>query len=1157
MNTDSTTHHQPIYLFSTLSFKTTFVVLLFFIISNYVLQAQNCPNVDFSSGSFANWQGRTGACCPINLPTAGIVAGRHTIIAAPGVDPNTGGGLVLPAPGFTQVARLGNAVNGAQAEGLSYTILVDPTNALFIYTYAVVLEEPGHTPAEQPRFELQVRDQFNNIIPCTYYEVAAGVGVPGFQNAGAVVWKNWEQVGVDLSAYMGQTVTIEARTGDCDLGGHFGYGYIVGQCQPLEINLNFCSGATSANLTAPNGFASYLWSTGETTQNITIVNPTIGQVVTCTVTSVTGCQAILSSTLNPILVTGTTTSTNVTCAGGNNGSATVTATGGSGVYTYNWAPSGGTAATATNLTAGNYTVTITESGNLCTGTATVTITQPTPINVTGNITHVNCFGGNTGVIDITPTNGTPGYTYNWSNGSTSQDISLLTAGNYNVTVTDAVGCTATYTGTVNQTNTPLTSTMVTTNVACFGGTDGICDITPTGGTPGYSYLWNTGATTQDINSLSANNYSVTITDALGCTTTANGTITQPTAINIVSNAVSVPCFGGNNGSVTLNTSGGTPGYTFLWSNGATTQNIVGLTAGTYSVTATDANGCTATSSAFISQPLNPITVTGTFNNIDCFGNNTGAIDVTVSGGTGLYGYLWSSGNTTQDLSALFPGTYSLTVTDINGCSNNSFSATITQPAAALNVTGTDVDILCFGGNTGTIDITPTGGTTPYTYNWNNGANTQDIGSLTAGVYNVTVTDANGCTNSLYTTMISQPASALTVTGIPTQVLCYGMNTGSINLSVNGGTPGYNFIWNNGSTNEDQTNLPSGNYSVTVTDANGCINSSYNTNITQPFAALLIDGALDHPTCNSFNDGSINVTMEGGTPPYTFQWNTGPTSEDITLLSAGNYNVTVTDGNGCTTNTTYTIIDPPALMLNPTVQPTSCYGIVDGSILLSVTGGVPGYNFLWNNNSLGQNLLNVGPGNYSITVTDQSGCTATSSYIIPTTPPITVDIDGDSIHLIWLGESVDLEAYASGGTGDLTYTWGPDNYLSCTTCQTTTASPLLNQLYAVTVTDVNGCTAIAGAYIELMYAMYVPNTFTPNGDGENDEFFAISASVKEFSLRIFDRWGEEVFTTHDIHDGWDGIYRGSEAKQDVYVFRIEAKFLNGKYEELVGQVNLLR
>jgi gliding motility-associated-like protein len=1351
--------------------------------------AQSCPNVDFSAGTFANWQGRTGTCCPINLPTPGFVAGRHTIIAAPGTDPNTCGGLVLPATGFNQVARLGNAVNGAQAEGLSYTLVVDPTNALFIYTYAVVLEDPGHSVVDQPRFELQVRDQFNNIIPCTFYEVSAGAGIPGFNTCGGVVWKNWEQVGVDLTAFMGQTVTIEARTGDCDLGGHFGYGYLVGQCMPLAIDLAFCSGA-SANLTAPNGFASYLWSTGETTQSINIANPVVGQVVTCTVTSVTGCQAVLNVTLNPITVTGTiTSSTNVSCYGGTNGSATVSATGGTGPYTYAWTPYGGNATTATGLGAGTYTVTISETSNSCTGTATVTITQPaaaltstgtpTPVNclggnngtinltpsggtapysflwnngattedvtgltagnysvtttdangcttsytttitqpasavaVNGTSTNVLCFGGNTGTIDITPTGGTPGYTYLWSNGATTQDLNGLSIGSYNVIVTDANGCTNNaFTANITQPAAALAVSGVSTNVLCFGGNTGTIDITPSGGTPGYTYLWSNGATTQDLNSLSLGNYNVVVTDANGCTNNAfTANITQPAAaLAVVGISTNVLCFGGNTGTVDITPSGGTPGYTYLWSSGATTQDINSLPIGNYNVVVTDANGCTnnaftasitqpaaalavagistnvlcfggntgtiditptggtpgytyvwnngdtsqdlnslaigsynvtvtdangCTNNAFtanITQPAAALAIAGVSTNVLCFGGNTGTVDITPSGGTPGYTYAWSNGATTQDINGLAIGSYNVTVTDANGCTNNSFTANITQPAAALTVTGVSSNVLCYGGNTGSIDITPSGGTPGYTYLWNIGANTQDLNALSIGGYNVTVTDANGCTNNSFTATITQPAAALAVTGISTQVLCYGGNTGTINITPSGGTPAYTYVWSNGATTQDLNSLSIGTYQVVITDANGCTNNSFSATITQPVAPLTVTGTSTNALCYNGNSGTINITPSGGTPAYTYLWSNGAITQNLNSLGAGTYNVVVTDANGCTYNGfsatinqpsvlivngnatnpscngsmngsidinasggaspysynwsngsgdediynlmggsysvqvtdangcpadgAWIVVDPPAINIISTVQPNSCVGVNNGYIHLNVSGGAAPYTILWNNGSTANSLVNLGPGNYSVTITDSHGCSNTGSFTLTPVAPITVNLD--SIYSIWLGESVQLNAIASGGTGSLTYSWGPTDYLSCTTCASTEASPILNTTYAVTVTDQNGCTAVATAYIEIMYALYIPNTFTPNGDGDNDVFYAISGSVKKFNMRIFDRWGEEIFNSYNIHEGWDGDYRSIEAKQDVYTYRVEATFVNGKYEEVIGQVNLLR
>mgnify|MGYP007071564397 CR=1 FL=1 len=281
---------------------------LFFIFSSFIYSQQpinNCPNLDLSFGNFTNWVGRTGTCCPINLPTTGIVNGRHTIMT-------TGNDPIIPAlsltpPGYSRSARLGNSGTGAQAEGLRYTYNVQNISSLFEYVFAVVLQDPGHSPAQQPRFELQVLNQNNQPIPCTFYQVTAAGNVPGFQTSGGVRWRNWTKVGVDLLPYVGQNVTIEARTGDCSLSGHYGYGYIVGSCQPLVITVAYCIGDSVATLFAPSGFSSYQWRIQGQTQVLStqqshvINNPSNGITYTCTVTSVMGCTATLSAVINPVI----------------------------------------------------------------------------------------------------------------------------------------------------------------------------------------------------------------------------------------------------------------------------------------------------------------------------------------------------------------------------------------------------------------------------------------------------------------------------------------------------------------------------------------------------------------------------------------------------------------------------------------------------------------------------------------------------------------------------------------------------------------------------------------------------------------------------------------------------------------------------------------
>ncbi len=270
-----------------------------------LVQVNNCPNLDLSMGNFTNWVGRTGSCCPINLPTVGIVNGRHTIMS-PGNDPIVPA-LPLVPPGYTRSARLGNSGTGAQGEGLRYTYNVASISALFEYVFAVVLEDPGHSASQQPRFELQVLNQNNQPIPCTFYQVTAAGNIPGFQTSGGVRWRNWTKVGVDLTGYIGQNVTIEARTGDCSLSGHYGYGYLVGSCSPLVISVAYCIGDSVATLIAPNGFSNYQWRIQgnptiiSTQQSHIINNPANGIVYECVVTSVMGCSATLSAVVNPVI----------------------------------------------------------------------------------------------------------------------------------------------------------------------------------------------------------------------------------------------------------------------------------------------------------------------------------------------------------------------------------------------------------------------------------------------------------------------------------------------------------------------------------------------------------------------------------------------------------------------------------------------------------------------------------------------------------------------------------------------------------------------------------------------------------------------------------------------------------------------------------------
>lgn len=279
--------------------KRILLLAVLFIANIINAQVSSCPNSDFELANFSGWNGQTGKCCPISTSSSGILTGRHTIMSGIGTDPNTCNKVTVVAPGGLYSARLGNDRTGAEAEKLTYSLVVTPSNSLFIYKYAVVLQDPSHSVSEQPRFQIRVVNASGNLIDpiCGQYTVVAASTIPGFQTCnGDIRYKDWTTVGLDLSSYIGQTITIEFATGDCSRGGHFGYAYVDAFCSPLQINSIYCSGSLDALLTAPIGF-SYLWNTGATTQSITVNNPKAGLTYSCQLTSVTGCKVNISTIL--------------------------------------------------------------------------------------------------------------------------------------------------------------------------------------------------------------------------------------------------------------------------------------------------------------------------------------------------------------------------------------------------------------------------------------------------------------------------------------------------------------------------------------------------------------------------------------------------------------------------------------------------------------------------------------------------------------------------------------------------------------------------------------------------------------------------------------------------------------------------------------------
>ncbi len=428
------------------------------------------------------------------------------------------------------------------------------------------------------------------------------------------------------------------------------------------------------------------------------------------------------------------------------------------------------------------------------------------------------------------------------------------------------------------------------------------------------------------------------------------------------------CAAGADGEINVTIQEGIEPIVYSWSNGATTSKIQNLAPGNYSVTIRDAKGNTLTLSESISSSP-PLVISETLTNPFCSGAATGAIALNVSGGSGVYTFLWNNGLTQQNISNLSSGIYTVVVTDSQGCSaQKSFMLTnstlISATSSLKHPSCNQID--------GGINITPSGGLTPYTFLWSNGATTEDIQNVAAGNYSVKITDAAGCsTQKSYTLRIN---TSLTLTGILTPASCLGDNSGAIDLSIFGGVPPYTIQWADGPTTEDRSGLVTGVYKVTVTDATGCSVQANYTIFNKP---LQVNSDLIQPKCAD-DLGSITLTVDG-VAPYTYTWSNGATGESVTGLPPGIYSVTVTDASGCKRTLDFMIIAPPPIVVTSSITNALCG--VEGSygINLTVSGGKPSYTFVWSNGATTQNVTGLNSGSYSVAITDAGGCVVNRQF----------------------------------------------------------------------------------------------------------------------------------------------------------------------------------
>ena len=763
---------------------------------------------------------------------------------------------------------------------------------------------------------------------------------------------------------------------------------------------------------------------------------------------------------SPCSLTVGSTPTGTSCNGSCDGSALATPANGTAPYTYQWDSNAGnqTTATATTLCAGSYTVTVTDDAG-CIETAIVVVTEPGLLGITTSFAAVSCNGAADGSATATPNGGASPYQYSWSNGQLTSTATALTAGTYTVTVTDNNSCTNTATVTVTE-PTGMGPTMSSNDENC-GTADGSATVTLSGGTGPFTYLWSNGQTTSTDTGLVAGVYTVTITDASGCTESLPVVINSIGGPTITSSSTNISCNGANNGTGTASASGGSPPYTYLWDDpGAqTTSTAVALAAGTFNVSVSDTSGCISIGTITITEP--PALGLSLISSPAACGISDGVATATVSGGTGNYTYSWSpTGGVSSIAAGLAAGTYTLLVVDSAGCTISD-SVIIANSGGPVSGISNTTDASCFSVDDGTATVTVVGGTLPMTYSWspNGGTDTTAVG-LGPGTYTVTVTDAGGCITTSSVLINSPPDILLALNS--SMISCAGNADGSVVVSAAGGTGAYTYLWSpTGDTGLSITNLGAGSYSVVVTDANGCSKSD-SVNLTEPTPIVLSLSSL--PAACGVSDGSAIVSASGGTGTYTYAWwPSGSTNDTASGIAVGVYTVTVTDGNNCS------VVD--SVIVNNSGSQTAsllysanvtCSGDDDGTATVTVSGGTTPYTYAWNTAPAQSNAqaTSLAAGSYNCSITDAGGCIVIVPVTITEPTVVVVTVDPDST--VCPGTSFDFSGYATGGTPPYIFSW--NNGLSNNANQTITVTQ--DTSFTVTVLDDNLCQS-GGATINIM------------------------------------------------------------------------------------------
>ncbi|MEM9258338.1 MAG: gliding motility-associated C-terminal domain-containing protein [Bacteroidota bacterium] len=1096
-----------------------FVTFLFFLNYPSFVSAQtgSCDNAGFELGTPEGYLTYTGTIDPdgrVVINTLGLAEEQHRVMRiTDGFDPIAAENCtinnelrVVPEGAGQYAMRLGNEDTGSEAERVVLRFHVTPDRSFFLLSYAVVLNDPGHRHFEQPRFELRILSSRGEILDCGEYVVRAGEDLEGFENCNDWRVRPWTTAGFELQSYLGQDIQIEILTTDCSRGGHAGYAYFDASCRPLELQLEgYCPGTTSARLIATEGFERYQWSTGGTTNAISIDNPAPGSAYSVTVTSATGCTLVLSDTLPPSEVLPPPSldplADTTICPGngfwvnptGENFSSVFSPTIGYSADSFLISP--------LNTTTYSFTVADDYGCNTDTLFYTVTVdTLSTRIDINSVlIDSTSCSDTNDGAVEVR-SNATA---LNWDTGDTLSALTGLAAGNYLLRLTDDQGCFIDREFTVLS-PAPLTAgDPVVDSVACFGEQTGAINLRPEGGTAPYELVGETGPAglVLRLAGLTSGRYRLRLRDANGCTTDETFFVPEPAPLAALLSPDSTACFGDNSGSIAADISGGVEPYLYRWDDPANQQTEIArnLSAGAYSVVVTDRNGCRVEASANVAEPSQVRLLRLRTDSTSCFAAEDGAATATPTGGAGGYTYVWSDPlrQSTQRATGLRGGAYELTITDSKGCAITE-QLTVPRPDT-LEINLRQDSISCFGAGDGRVWATAAGGNGGYRF-FRNAAvvSAFPLDQLSSGPVRVSVRDRKGCEES-ETITVGEPAALTAMVTQQDYPDCRAGIPGRTTIQPSGGNGAYRYRWDTGDTGSTVSSFSDGSYAVTVTDAKGC-------SFTQEFSVLGLEAGVqaEGPFINAARALCVGSTLDlfgrANVPIDNYRWRSS--------------------------------------------QELPC----DNCDQLSL---VPGDS-----------------ARYQLIVEDLQGCRDTAEVFIPVNSfqaSLTATHPSGMENFLCFGEEVELAIVAEPPWTDIA--WADSPLLTCLDCPEVTVRPTSNSAFRVRVAHDNGCTSLLETTLRVNRndcQQYIPTAFSPNADGINEVFrIPSSRSIDRIvRMEVFDRYGGQLYLVEDVPFadtswGWSGESKGKPANPGVYVYLFEVEYFDGSRDVLAGSFTLLR